>query len=351
MVQQPPWLLLLLPCCASALPQAISPVPAASLVSLHNLRDLAGTPCRGATAQIKPGLVLRSASPADATPADADELLRCVPDLQILDLRSAADAACDEGPRLLAGRTRHLEMLPKATASKRLTRHVLTDRLRFTFYLLPFRLVRSVPGLRRLSGRVVDRGVRKFLETIELSDVYWWILAEQGDAIRLALSEISEAGAAATPTLIHCAHGKDRTGVLVAVLLHVCGAEVGTIAADYARSDEWGCSPMGQDIMLQAMPERYRERIREWNTPPPGETQSEAVDEAALPDGEAARQPFESAFYWSQFGRWCGADAETMRTVFARVERKWGSMDGYLDAIGFDATQRAKLAAALTCEA
>ena len=84
------------------------------------------------------------------------------------------------------------------------------------------------------------------------------------------------------------------------------------------------------------MPERYRERISEWNTP--GEDEAPA-------DEEPPR------FWWSQFGRWCGADAKTMVEVFARVERKYGSMDAYLDSIGFDAAQRAELQEAFTCEA
>ena len=113
---------------------------------------------------------------------------------------------------------------------------------------------------------------------------------------------------AQVPTLIHCAHGKDRTGVVCAVVLHVCGADVEAIASDYALSDEWGCSPKGQDIMLNAMPERYRERISEWNTP--GEDEVPA-------DEEPPR------FWWSQFGRWCGADAKTMVENLGFLECRW----------------------------
>ena len=122
--------------------------------------------------------------------------------------------------------------------------------------------------------------------------------------------------------------------MVTAVVLHVCGVGIDAIAADYAESDAWGCSPSGQDIMLQAMPERYRERIREWNTPP-----------------EEEAEPFSQPFFWAQFGKWCGADASTMQKVFLRVGRKWGSMDGYLDTIGFDGAKRAKLAAAFTTAA
>jgi len=322
---------------AAALSPALSPVDVNKLQSMHNLRDLAGTPCRDATARIKPGLVLRSATPADALPADADELLRCLPELSVLDLRSEEDAACDEGPRLLAKQTEHVEMLPRKTATKRLARHVLTDRLHVTLPLLPFRIMRSlpVPGVRGWGRRVMDRGIRRFLETIELADVYWWILNEQGAALHHALTTISQRAAGEAPTLIHCAHGKDRTGVVVAVVLHVCGANLEAIACDYALSDEWGCSPMGQDIMLQAMPERYRERIKQWNTPPMGE-------DLEVPD---------SPFFWAQFGKWCGADAQTMIDVFARLERRFGSVDAYLDSIGFGADDRKALSDALTCDA
>lgn len=44
----------------------------------------------------------------------------------------------------------------------------------------------------------------------------------------------------AQPVLIHCTHGKDRTGVLAALLLHICGASKETIAVEYALSDRRG---------------------------------------------------------------------------------------------------------------
>ena len=46
------------------------------------------------------------------------------------------------------------------------------------------------------------------------------------------LEELSAASGRETPTLIHCAHGKDRTGVVVAMVLHVCGVDAGDIAQD-----------------------------------------------------------------------------------------------------------------------
>ena len=39
------------------------------------------------------------------------------------------------------------------------------------------------------------------------------------------------------PVLIHCAHGKDRTGLIVAVILSCLGVDDDTIAEDYAKSE------------------------------------------------------------------------------------------------------------------
>ena len=98
--------------------------------------------------------------------------------------------------------------------------------------------------------------------------------------------------------------------------------------------------------MLHAMPERFRERIREWNSPPgTDEPVDEAADELEEPAAEG------QAFWWRQFGRWCGAEAVTIVELWRRIGKRYGSMDAYLDSIGFDETNRAELAAALTTEA
>lgn len=39
------------------------------------------------------------------------------------------------------------------------------------------------------------------------------------------------------PVLVHCAHGKDRTGVIIALVLGALGVEEGTIVEDYAKSE------------------------------------------------------------------------------------------------------------------
>jgi len=51
-------------------------------------------------------------------------------------------------------------------------------------------------------------------------------------AIMQAIARADEGG-----VLVHCFAGKDRTGIVVALLLAIAGADAETIAADYAESD------------------------------------------------------------------------------------------------------------------
>eukprot|EP01024_Parvocaulis_polyphysoides_P035797 TRINITY_DN31843_c0_g2_i1.p3 TRINITY_DN31843_c0_g2~~TRINITY_DN31843_c0_g2_i1.p3 ORF type:complete len:175 (+),score=2.09 TRINITY_DN31843_c0_g2_i1:3-527(+) len=43
------------------------------------------------------------------------------------------------------------------------------------------------------------------------------------------------------PLLIHCIHGKDRTGIVVMLLLMLCDVEHEAIVADYVRSEQELC--------------------------------------------------------------------------------------------------------------
>ena len=61
----------------------------------------------------------------------------------------------------------------------------------------------------------------------------WWLRAHAG-GIAAALAGIADAPAA--PVLVHCHAGKDRTGVVVALVLRLAGVEVDAIADDYALS-------------------------------------------------------------------------------------------------------------------
>jgi protein tyrosine/serine phosphatase len=79
-----------------------------------------------------------------------------------------------------------------------------------------------------------------------LSDRYVEMLTEGCDAIARALHILADADA--LPLVFHCAAGKDRTGVVAAIVLSVLGVSDDDIAADYSLS-RLGMGPFKQWII------------------------------------------------------------------------------------------------------
>ncbi|KAG8406437.1 hypothetical protein J3459_012373 [Metarhizium acridum] len=55
-----------------------------------------------------------------------------------------------------------------------------------------------------------------------------------------------------TPCLVHCTAGKDRTGLLCAIVLSLCGVDDDTIAWEYGLTEE-GLAPLKKGIMQRLM--------------------------------------------------------------------------------------------------
>jgi len=83
--------------------------------------------------------------------------------------------------------------------------------------------------------RVLDSAPPQLPES--LLDIYLHIVDERQDVVAAALRTLTAPGA--FPALVHCTAGKDRTGVLVALLLALAGVPADTIAADYALTAEY----------------------------------------------------------------------------------------------------------------
>jgi protein tyrosine/serine phosphatase len=66
------------------------------------------------------------------------------------------------------------------------------------------------------------------------AEVYGWWLRERSTGVAGAMSAIADAPSA--PVLVHCHAGKDRTGVVVALVLRLAGVDIDVIADDYAVS-------------------------------------------------------------------------------------------------------------------
>lgn len=158
-------------------------------VSLHapvNVRDLAGLPVRSG-GSTQPGMLLRSDAlyEGDTAPTNVEW-----PPTTVIDLRDATEAS------------------------------------RFAWTWEPgVELV----GNPLFSGARIDRVMHS-----SLSELYGEMLATSSARIVAALNHVDPVGS----TLVHCAAGKDRTGVVIAVALLLADVEREAIIADYQRTAE-----------------------------------------------------------------------------------------------------------------
>ncbi|MFB9239222.1 tyrosine-protein phosphatase [Plantactinospora siamensis] len=169
----------------------------------RNARDLAGLPA-GNGRRTRPGALLRSDDHHRLTPA-AVAAIRSSGVALILDLRWARECADFPSPFAADPVYRHLS--------------VLDD-------VLPYDPPADsyAPMLDHYRRRIAD-------------------------AVRMV------AGAPPGGVLVHCTAGRDRTGVLVGVLLSTAGVAPADVAADYARTE--GCSPLPMANSLRHLAQRY----------------------------------------------------------------------------------------------
>lgn len=134
-----------------------------------------------------------------------------------------------------------------------------------------------------------------------LLDMYKLALDTRRAAIAEVLSIIAEAPSGAV--LFHCTAGKDRTGIVSALLLAIAGVEATLIVEDYALTGEM-IAPMVEEIIANA------------------------VARGADPE---------------QFRPLLAADPATMAATIAHIETTYGSAHAYLEAIGLAPDTTARL--------
>ncbi|MGH3423114.1 MAG: tyrosine-protein phosphatase [Nocardioidaceae bacterium] len=161
-----------------------------------NLRDLGNTPA-GEGALVRPGVLLRSAAPlpGDATPDGVPW-----PPAQVLDLRSPLES----------GATHPLEGAGAIV-----------------------RQVSLLEALRPDGPQSADQETVERMRTGGLENLYLGMLRVAADRLVEVLTRIADGE---EPTLVHCAAGKDRTGVVVALALRAVGVTRERVVADYLES-------------------------------------------------------------------------------------------------------------------
>jgi len=171
----------------------------------YNVRDLAGLPARDGVT--RPGVLLRS----DALDALTDDDVACLVEQRrlahVFDLRSRSER--EQRGRGPLGATAviysELEVIVEADLVRR----------------------RQDRSAALASGAAPeDILALGYAELLDLGRV----------AFPAVLTRLVAPGG--TPALVHCAAGKDRTGVLVALLLDAAGVDRHAIVADYAATQE-----------------------------------------------------------------------------------------------------------------
>ena len=80
--------------------------------------------------------------------------------------------------------------------------------------------------------RRLREGTLRSFSAEDLAEYYRTTLRRRARQFGLAIEAL--AGAGATPALVHCAAGKDRTGLLIALVLEALGVSREIVVADYA---------------------------------------------------------------------------------------------------------------------
>jgi protein-tyrosine phosphatase len=138
-------------------------------------------------------------------------------------------------------------------------------------------------------------------DTLTLAENYLWTLDRFAGYVAEVMAAV--AGAPEGGVLIHCAAGKDRTGLISALLLGLVGVPAATIAADYALTAEL-----------------LRPRDQEWLEHGPGE--------------RAEREALLARF---------APTAEIMLEVLDGLDRRYGGVERYLAAAGVSAADLQRL--------
>ena len=198
-----------------------------------NVRDIGGLPTiDGRTT--RPGVLLRSDNLQDLTTADVELLVDRLRVQTVVDLRSTGEVhLAGPGPLKGAGLAHHhLSLIPEwdgepdeAEVERALdvTVHEHDDE--------PSVDERAVPGtLPRLPAHAQEK------DPTDLGDHYLGYVRDAPGGVASALQVLADPESGTT--LVHCAAGKDRTGVIVALALSLAGVTREAVVADYVRSAE-----------------------------------------------------------------------------------------------------------------
>ncbi len=170
--------------------------------SLLNFRDIGGVPAIG-NSMIKKGVVFRSANPDKLSKVDI-ERIRSLNIRTIIDLRASGEA------------------------SKKYVHLDYTERLS-----LPLDFQKATTE--RLRPFIFRRDAKEIIADIS-NEIYLEILDASCPVFGKVMQTLASPGL--SPVLIHCQAGKDRTGIISALVLLAMGVDRKMIISDFMKSNE-----------------------------------------------------------------------------------------------------------------
>jgi protein-tyrosine phosphatase len=170
--------------------------------SLLNFRDIGGITASGMSF-IKEGIVFRSANPDTLHSSDIEKL-------HSLNIRTIIDL---RAPHELNKRYKSVD-------------HTETISLPLDF---------QQTTRERLKPVIYKKDAETIIEDIS-NAIYLEILDASGPVFRQVMETLASPGR--TPLLIHCQAGKDRTGIIVALVLLAMGVKREFIISDFMKSNE-----------------------------------------------------------------------------------------------------------------
>ncbi len=191
------------------------------LDGVHNFRALAPYPLEGG-GHIRPGMVYRAGALDLMTEADCAYLSEEARIATVLDLRHADELAIWPVEHALRGRVAPLSLFPEAVSQQGL-----------------------IEELNGLYG--AGPSPQRYLHYLTIGGPQF------AQAFELLAREESY------PVLVHCTAGKDRTGVLLGLLMDLLGAHDDDIATEYGLSD----ASIGRLIAYLESTGRFLEGTRE----------------------------------------------------------------------------------------
>src|SRR5262249_29793110 len=121
-----------------------------------------------------------------------------------------------------------LQSLGIATVIDLRTREEVRERAGYT----PLLTLKTSHTLPMTDVSPTEEDLSRWTDPRFVADAYYTMVARVPGVLAEVLALLADPGA--YPALIHCSAGKDRTGVVVAIVLGILGVEDQTIAYDYA---------------------------------------------------------------------------------------------------------------------